>query len=227
MLVWSLGVALVVPLVARPGFGSAVARLAVLLLVIGLGVRAKPEHCSVQASLRALKEVPAGLAPAEIPSGYPEVSLDRAYQPYEWEDYRGVLGYLRAETRPDEPVANLLRIVPALTGPSGRLPALPAESLAWLLVKPDDEPEFLQAVAESKNAVVVWAPSEAKEAKPYRLVDVLHHLDPIVRRNYHPVARFGAIEVWRRGKAAEVVRQTATARARMGSQANRGRPAVQ
>jgi hypothetical protein len=196
-LVWSINVALVVVLLMGPGFRSASLRLAAIGLAIGLGVRAKPACCSVQATLLALQEMPRGALPGQAPPGYPEITSDIQAEPYAWEDYRATLDYLRRETRPDERVANLLRIVPALTGPSGRLPALPAESLAWLLVKPDDEPRFLQALEESREGLVVWSPREIEEDESYRLVDVVRRLAPVVRRHYQPVARFGVIEVWR------------------------------
>jgi hypothetical protein len=143
------------------------------------------------------------MMPSQPPPGYPEITLDASAQPYRWKDYVATLEYLRRETRPDERVANLLRVVPALTGPSGRLPALPAESLAWLLVKPDDEPRFLKALEESRNAVVIWSPREPDENRDHRLVDVVRRLAPAVRDHYHPVARFGAIEVWLPGRATE------------------------
>jgi hypothetical protein len=206
MLVWSINVALLVPMLLRPGFGSSALRLVAVALAIGLGVRAKPENCSVQAARLAFKDLPRGAQPTQSPPGYPEITLDAQAQPYPWKDYRAVLDYLRTETRPDQRVANLLRVAPALTDPSGRLPALPAESLAWLLVKPDDESGFLKALEESKDAIVVWVPGEIHENEHYRLTDVVRRLAPVVRRHYHPVARFGAIEVWRR--RSEVVGST-------------------
>ncbi len=196
-LVWSMNVALVVALLVKSELGSASLRLAAVGLAIGLVIHVKPENCSVQAARLAFREIPRGMMPSQPPPGYPEITLDASAQPYPWKDYVATLEYLRRETRPDERVANLLRVVPALTGASGRLPALPAESLAWLLVKPDDEPRFLQALEDATGEVVVWAPRETEELEGYRLVDVVRQLVPAVRRQYRPVARFGAIEVWR------------------------------
>ncbi|HMB05827.1 MAG TPA: hypothetical protein VKP69_19080 [Isosphaeraceae bacterium] len=198
MLVWSLNVALLVALLSRPGFGSSALRLVAIALAIGLGVKAKPVNCGVQATLQAVKDLPRGVPPAQAPIGYPEITLDKRTLPYPWKDYRAALDYLRRATRPEERVANLLPEVPALTGPSGRLPALPAESLAWLNVKPDDEPRFLKALGESRDAVVVWAPGELDGDEHHRLLDVARRLAPAVRHHYQPVARFGVIEVWRK-----------------------------
>src|SRR5512135_283589 len=198
MLVWSLNVALLVALLSRPGFGSSALRLVAIALAIGLGVKAKPVNCGVQATLQAVKDLPRGVPPVQAPIGYPEITLDKRTLPYPWKDYRAALDYLRRATRPEERVANLLPEVPALTGPSGRLPALPAESLAWLNVKPDDEPRFLKALGESRDAVVVWAPGELDGDEHHRLLDVARRLAPAVRHHYQPVARFGVIEVWRK-----------------------------
>ncbi|MGE5755170.1 MAG: hypothetical protein ACM35G_05565 [Planctomycetaceae bacterium] len=198
MLFWSLNVALLAALLSRPGFGSSALRLVAIALAIGLGVKAKPVNCGVQATLQAVKDLPRGVPPAQAPIGYPEITLDKRTLPYPWKDYRAALDYLRRATRPEERVANLLPEVPALTGPSGRLPALPAESLAWLNVKPDDEPRFLKALGESRDAVVVWAPGELDGDEHHRLLDVARRLAPAVRHHYQPVARFGVIEVWRK-----------------------------
>jgi hypothetical protein len=206
MLVWSINVALLIVLILRLGDGSARVRLVAVVLAIGLGVRVRPENCSVQATLRAVNDLPRGAQPARVPPGYPEISLDPYAQMYPWKDYRAVIDYLRMETGPNDRVANLLRGVPALTGPSGRLPALPANSLAWLNVRPDDEPGFRKALEESDDAVVVWAPGETDENEHFRLTDVVRRLAPVVRRHYYPVARFGVIEVWRR--KSEVVGST-------------------
>jgi hypothetical protein len=196
-LVWSMNLALVVALLLKSELGSASLRLAAVGLVIGLSIHAKPENCSVQASRLACREIPRGVMPSQPPPGYPEITLDAKAEPYPWKDYGATLEYLRRATRPDERVANLLRVVPALTGPSGRLPALPAESLAWLLVKPDDEPRFLRALEDTSGGIVVWAPREIDENEGYTLVDVVRRLAPVVRRHYVPVARFGKIEIWR------------------------------
>lgn len=198
MLFWSLNVALLAALLSRPGFGSSALRLVAIALAIGLGVKAKPVNCGVQATLQAVKDLPRGVPPAQTPIGYPEITLDKRTLPYPWKDYRAALDYLRRATRPEERVANLLPEVPALTGPSGRLPALPAESLAWLNVKPDDEPRFLKALGESRDTVVVWAPGELDGDEHHRLLDVARRLAPAVRHHYQPVARFGVIEVWRK-----------------------------
>jgi hypothetical protein len=197
-LVWSMNVVLLVGVLARPEWGSASHRLAAVGLAIGLAIHLKPENCSVQAARLAFHEIPRGMMmPTQPPPGYPEITLDASAQPYPWKDYAATLEYLRRETRPDERVANLLRIVPALTGPSGRLPALPAESLAWLLVKPDDEPRFHQALEEATGGIVVWSPREIDGSEGQRLAGVVKRLAPLVRRRYVPIARFGEIEIWR------------------------------
>lgn len=198
VLVWSMNVAVLTHLTLLPKLATPAVRLVVVLLTLGLSVDARPEFCSVQRSLLALKDLARGIDPVEPPLGYLELPVDLEAVPYPWRDYRATLEHLRRGSRPEVRVANLLRVVPALTGPTARLPALPAESLAWLLVKPDDEAAFVKALERAGDSVVVWSPREALTPEWMRLASVIRRFAPVIRRLYEPKARFGMIEVWRR-----------------------------
>ena len=110
---------------------------------------------------------------------------------YLWEDYRAALNHIRTATRAETRIANLLHGV-AITGPTGRLSAFPAESVTWLDVAPPDvEAQFIQALEGAADSVVVWAPTDEHLGQRPRLVS-------LVRRLYEPEARFGDVEIWRR-----------------------------
>jgi hypothetical protein len=181
--------------IARPSL-----RLSVILLaMLAAGVVARPRYCRVGESRRALAALERGLMPEEPPPGYIEPGSDLGVTSYPWRDYRAVLTYLRDETSPRTRIANVLRDCPALTGPAARLPVFPAESIAWLAVKPGDEADFLTALEDAgEDTVVVWVPSEAKLDPDLRLAAAVQHLAPAVRRHYEPMTKFGEIEVWRR-----------------------------
>ena len=100
----------------------------------------------------------------------------------------------------------MLRDCPALTGPAARLPVFPAESIAWLAVRPGDGADFLAALEDAgEDTLVVWAPAEEELDPCLRLAAAVRQLAPAVRRHYEPMARFGEIEVWRRKGAGERV----------------------
>jgi hypothetical protein len=106
-----------------------------------------------------------------------------------------VLDYL-VSLPPTMKVANVLYGAPALTGPSGRLSAFPAESIAWvLIVRRADEPVFADALRRGVDSVVVWSPSEIQGTGGN---PPLPGIFPIIQNDYEPDRRFGAIEVWRR-----------------------------
>jgi hypothetical protein len=130
---------------------------------------------------------------------YLEPTVDPRMIAYPWKDYRETLAYLRTQTRADTPVANLLHVVPALNGSSGRPTPLPAESLAWLGVKPDDEPAFARALERAPaNTLVVWTPEKGEFADHWSHFPEVERLAPLIRRDYEPIARFGDVQVWRR-----------------------------
>ncbi len=181
-------------------------RLAMVLALVAVGVQVRPALVVPSQVLPALRGLAAGTwsEPEACPPGYrsnPGVYLAARYA---WDDYRGVLTHLRAHTAPDTAVANLLGAAPALTGPTGRRSALPAESLAWLLVRPEATAQFVAALAAAgPDTVVVWAPGELDRPDgPPDVHAALQALAPIVRRNFRPEATFGALEVWRHRDAA-------------------------
>jgi hypothetical protein len=115
---------------------------------------------------------------------------------YPWEDYRAMLDYLVEHTSPVTRVANVLKCDPAVTGMVDRPSAFPTESIAWLrMVRPGDEPRYAEALLAHHDVVVVWIPDEKGPDK----LQTLEHLTPVIRRHFRPEARFGSIEVWRRG----------------------------
>jgi hypothetical protein len=197
MLTWSVAVGIVAALALEAPIGRPSARLAAVLLALGLGMSAeKPRYCNPVGSYEALAWLRRGEDPAPCPTGYttnPEVKSAAAY---EWEDYRALLDYIRHHTGPQTRVANMLRHVPAIASSTGRLSAFPAESVAWLrMVVEADEPKFLEALKAAPDAVVVWAPVE-KHMKAFGTH--LSLLTPYVEQNYECEARFGILEVWRR-----------------------------
>jgi hypothetical protein len=195
-LIWSILAALLAERVLGDGSLPAVLRLTLLLLVLGLGLVAKPRFSNPIGSIEAFSVLRTGEEPGPCPTGYapnPEVV---AAAHYEWRDYRDLLKYLRAHTNSDTRVANALKFVPAVTGPTARLPAFPAESVAWLrVVNAQDEETFARRLRESPNSVVVWSPAEKDLPLP---ISKLPLLTAEIERDYRFEARFGQIEVWRR-----------------------------
>jgi hypothetical protein len=174
-------------------------RLVAALSVLGLGATLRPEFANPATAARAVPDLRAGREPAIEPMGYrrnPSVMLAALYA---WDDYRAALDYLRSRTGPETRVANALEGVPALTGPAARLPAFPAESIAWLRVRPGDEAAFAGSLdAAGADSVVVWAPSEIGHRHRENRDFALPLLEPVIRRRYAFEAAFGPIEVWRR-----------------------------
>jgi hypothetical protein len=114
---------------------------------------------------------------------------------YDWSDYRAMLRYLRRWPSKETKVANALRADPAVLGWLGRLPAFPAESIAWLrMVNPDDQARFAGALEAEPDSVVVWTPDDDGPNPRFNI----DRLESTIRRLYEPDARFGIIEVWRR-----------------------------
>jgi hypothetical protein len=199
-IVLAVNVGILVQVLLEAEMGRPSVRLGVVFLaLLGAGVTLRPKYCSVGESRRALDDLRRGIIPEEPPMGYIAPGADPGQESYPWQDYRDVLSYLRRATSPGTRVANLLRVAPALTGPSARIPAIPAESLAWLVVKPDDEAAFVSALeGAGPDTVVVWAPSEEQRDDRLRLAAAIRHLAPVVHRYYEPEAHFERIEVWRR-----------------------------
>ncbi len=198
--VLAVAVAMLVQMILELETNSPTVRLVLVLFVmLGAGVTVRPKYCSVQLSLRALADLRRGGPAEKMPIGYGPEDGTESTVPYPWDDYRDVLRYLREQTPPGTKVANVLRDAPALAGPSDRGSALPAESLAWLVVAPREEASFLEAIERGdQNTVVVWSPSEEQALDSLRLAPAVKHLAPAIRRLYEPKARFGRIEVWTR-----------------------------
>ena len=195
MLVWSVEVAVLAQVIlSRPGW-PATARLAALLVLLGLEGSLRPRFSNPKVSLDALPLLARGEMPATPPAGYlsnPGVDMSAMYR---WDDYRATLTYLRTKLPPSTRLINALVGSAPLTGPTGRLSALPTEAIAWVrIVRPEAEPDFARAIEAADDAAVVWSPAEESTYPD----EPVARLAPIIRRNYRPEARFGAIEVWRR-----------------------------
>ncbi len=185
-------------LLDAPRTPSTVRLAAVTLLLLAGGITARPAYCSLSATRLALVDRPAAGLPTTAPPGTLAQSIDPNQPPYAWDDYRAALLFLKTETRRSTRIANLLRMSAPLTGPSARRSALPAESLAWLVVKLDDESAFARALSVPGDTLALWAPDETLPGDTRRLAPALRRLSEVVRAQYHPVARFGRIEVWQR-----------------------------
>lgn len=210
-IVLSINVAILIHLLLGAGIARPSLRLGVILLaMLAAGVVVRPRFCGVGESRRAIDAMGRGILPEGPPPGYIEPGTDPGVVSYPWRDYRSLLAYLREQTSPRTRIANVLRDCPALTGPAARLPVFPAQSIAWLAVRPGDEGDFRAALeGAGDDTIVVWAPSEADLDPDLRLSDAarkldaaVQHLAPTIRRHYEPMRRFGQIEVWRK-KAAE------------------------
>lgn len=199
-LIGSLALALPVAWIVSSSWLPRPLRVLAVLLLLYEVMPQFPSFCLPFDSLRAVGPLARGIEPPEAPPGcrYHWFQFEPKRCAYEWSDYRRTLEYLRQNTRPETQVANLLRRppFPSLNGPTGRLSPLRAESgICWMwLIDVDLDDEFAQAVEQTPDAVVVWAPDE-EGAEP-RLK--LPHLMSVVRRAYRQEARFGRIEVWRR-----------------------------
>lgn len=193
-LVWAVNLAVLSQLVLSGPTLTPVLRLAFLLLLLALGTTVRPTFCMVSATIRTLASLRHGTLPSGVPVGYwSGMAVTGAY--YRWEDYQAVVDYLKRETGPDTRVANVLKGDSALTGPCGRLPAFPAESITWLrMVNPTDEPRFARELADARDSVVVWVPGEPGPFPPQPLA----FITPVIEQHYEPAAKFGVIEVWRR-----------------------------
>jgi hypothetical protein len=195
ILVWSVLAACLVKMVVDNGRLSASIKLVTIMLIVGLGANLKPTFCNPNGSREAITTLWRGEDPGPAPTGY---SADRdvpAAAKYPWDDYRALIAYLRDELPPGVRVANALEHVPAITGPTGRLSAFPAESVAWIMiVHPEDEGQFVAQLRSIPASVVVWSPAERDGFRLKKLPRLIAAIDEL----YVPDRRFGAIEVWRR-----------------------------
>ena len=198
MLVWFILAAILASLILDRDELSASIRLAAVLMLIGLvGVSVKPRFSNPNGSREAYTVLKLHREPGPKPTGYASNPDVVAAGYYEWKDYRDVLDYLRAETSEATKVANCLKFVPAINGPTARLSPFPAESVAWLIVvREDAEESFAESLERATDSVVVWAPSESDLPKAPKLP----RIEAAIRAKYRPSKKFGIIEVWRRAK---------------------------
>jgi hypothetical protein len=162
--------------------------LTILLLAVGVFAQWKQPYDGLTLVLPSIKELRRGIDPARpvFTMGYVSV--------YGYRDYQALLEHLRAMP-PGTRIANALNYPLALTGPTGRLSAFPAESLAWVLfVRSDDEAKFADLLERTPDSVVVWVPDEFL----YSDVRRLSRIEATIRRSYEPKEKFGDIEVWQR-----------------------------
>jgi hypothetical protein len=195
-LFWALGWGVLSGLVLERLRPRPIPALLAFLAFLIVAVPGVPRFCEPRASLDALlgresTRVPATAAGRFFPGD--------ANTPYRWEDYRSALEFVRSRTDPATPVAVALRTVPfpAFNGVLGRVSPWPAESgVIWLWsVNPKLEAAFVSALEKTPpGTVVVWSPGE--KAFDERLK--LQSLCSSIRLRFHPVAKFGSIEVWRK-----------------------------
>jgi hypothetical protein len=168
--------------------------MALAFLCMLLDVGYLPPACSPAGAMNAIKAVTCGTPLSQTPLAYQHPY--RGFHIYPYGDYQAMLAFLRSELARGTRVANGLMGV-AVTGPTGRLPAFPAESATWLfVVQPKDEDRFITALHDARDSVVVWAPAETEmfHSLPARFPRLANE----IRALYEPAAGFGAIEVWRR-----------------------------
>lgn len=199
-LIWSITIAVLVQLLTTPGLSHPAIRLAAVLVAMRLGVHARPMQCSLDYARQGIAALRTGEDPAEAPLGiHIGLPVDPRSTAFPWKDYRETLAYLRTRTGPETEVANLIHVVPAINGPTGRITPLPAESLAWLRVHPSEEPAFARALERAPaDSVVVWTPEKGAFVDLWSHFGEVERLAPLIRRFYEPAARFGDVEVWGR-----------------------------
>jgi hypothetical protein len=181
----STGTAAVVGLVLRGRWISPWWRLGAVLLLAALPGQYARSSRELPWSYATWEQLRGGEAPILYQTGY--------FAPYTQYEYGELIGYVK-KLAPDTLVANALAYPLAITGPTGRLSAFPAESLAWVRwVRPEDEEAFLRKLEQTTNSVVVLCPGEFDG----ELAD-LARLKEAIQRLYEPEKRFFGIEVWRR-----------------------------
>jgi hypothetical protein len=194
-LFWAFLLGILALLLRDAGASSSRYRAVALILVLMvMNVGSIPEACSPARFVSAVEALERGRPVQQPPWGY-QHPYGGSVVLFPWADYQATLAYLRTGLPPETRVANALQGI-ALNGPSGRLPAFPAESITWLFtVRPDDEEKFIATLRATPDSAVVWAPELTGPASAStrfpRLVQVIQEL-------YEPAARFGAIAVWRR-----------------------------
>lgn len=189
---WAVALAGLAALVLKLDASGALWRLSAVGLLLAVGLPTWPRYSDPR-HWRDFAAWCRGVESTRGPTGYARNPDVRAAADLDWADYRDTLAYLESlpgSTR----VANLLTGHAALTGPTGRVPAVPAESTVWLtLLRPRDEARFAESLREQQDAVVVWDPTTAP-GQPGLGFDLLQS---VLTARYEPAARFGTVEVWR------------------------------
>jgi hypothetical protein len=194
-LVWAVSLAILAAWLMTTPRLMAAARLAALGLMLAYCVPGVPRFSDPARSLQAIGPLVRGEDPAAEPPGCVKQFASAAWPSdrYRWEDYRAVLGYLRRSTPPQVPVADLLWNVPypPVNGPTGHLTPFPTAGgyIHLWMVDPSLIDEYVAILRQNKDLIVVWSPGKRNPFFPA--------LDRAVSATYCPVARFGAIEVWR------------------------------
>jgi hypothetical protein len=173
-------------------------RVLVLALILYEVMPRLPDFCAPRDSILAISSLIRGIDPAEPPPGCRNLWFRPHVCHYEWSDYCRALDYLRRTTSPETEVANVLRHLPfpSMNGPAGRLSPFRAESgICWMwLIDIDLDAPFAAALEQTPDSVVVWSPAEVRFDPRLKL----ERVTAVIHRCYHPAARFGMIEVWRR-----------------------------
>ncbi|QEL15856.1 hypothetical protein [Limnoglobus roseus] len=193
----AFGMAVVAGLLRSPT--SATVRLVAVLAMIGSSVDWRPNFCEVTHLGRTWRAVTGRASESYVPSGYTRRGIPNQHV-YPWACYRRLTEYLRTQTSPDTPVANLLLSPAAVNGDSGRRTPLHAESMMWvIIVGRDDLDGFAKELLASPESLVVWRPREWEEVPTWERVPRM------LREKYERVTAFDEIEVWRR--KADAVRE--------------------
>jgi hypothetical protein len=167
-------------------------RLWSVLTVLAVSGGYEQTQKGLQWSYATFERALRGELPIVYPNGYAG--------DYPLGEYDEVLAYIKGRVDQRASIANALAYPLALTGPTARLSAFPAESMAWLRwVRPDDEEAFVNKLEETRESIVVWCPREFG-----RELSAFESLGAAIRRHYEPERRFSDIEIWRRkGRAVE------------------------
>ncbi|WP_406697697.1 hypothetical protein V5E97_02445 [Singulisphaera sp. Ch08] len=196
MLIWAVSLAVLVHLVLSLARPSPSLQLTATLLILALGVTARPEFCVAGPTRRALAAFRQGKLPDENPPGYRAGTVPTSGF-YPWQDYRAMIDYMKHRTTPATKVANVLKGDPAVASPAARHSVFPTESMAWLrMLCPEQQEEFANLLAQTPDSVVVWIPGEVGPDPKFKL----DRLEQVIREHYRPDVSFGAIEVWSRKK---------------------------
>ncbi len=163
-----------------------------LLALITSVIEPFPRCCESRKLGKSWKYLTTGNSHRYVPIGYTKESIPGQHI-YPWHEYKALIDYLRTQTPPDAPIANLLLAPTAINGATGRHTPLHAESMMWLIIvgRPDHE-AFADELRSASDAYVVWRPAE------WHLVPEWRCLPETIELYYKPVANFGDIVVCRK-----------------------------